>query len=323
MHEKNREPGGLPIEVGLVWAAFAVVAAEIVVTYSRLPTGDLYHVSRSGLEGGLGRATTFSNFPVALAALAVLGLLWERLPGRAHRATALLAVLLCAVVIWPGVVDEGDLDARLVNVLPLAGVILAILLTGVVARRGPITRRRWDRSDWVRLAVLVVLLAGALPWLAAELGFYSNGVPLLGRLFQSGEFLPTRPGLPEFAPAVHHGHHHGMDGLLLVTTALLLSRRLGEVRSYSLRQALAAYLALMLCYGVGNYANDFWIEQVVKRGWTAWEIPNVLQPGLTIAWSVIVIAAVAVWALWVRLVDWNRDEESPVRTEPDGIPSRR
>jgi hypothetical protein len=90
-----------------------------------------------------------------------------------------------------------------------------------------------------------------------------------------------------------------------------------------LRQGLAAYLALMLCYGVGNYANDFWIEQVVKRGWTTWEIPNVLQPRLTIAWSLIVIAAVVVWALWVRLVDWGSDEESPLRPESHGIPARR
>jgi hypothetical protein len=72
----------------------------------------------------------------------------------------------------------------------------------------------------VRAALAIVLLVAALPWLAADLGLYSNGVPLLGRLFQSGQFLPERPGLPNFAPAVHHGHHHGMDGVLLVLTAL-------------------------------------------------------------------------------------------------------
>ncbi|HEU5279475.1 MAG TPA: hypothetical protein VFU26_11310 [Gaiellaceae bacterium] len=315
MQRGKRQAAGLPFEVLLVWAAFAVVAVEVVVTYSRIPARDLYHVSGGGIELGLGRAVTFLNFPVALVALAVLALLWERLPGRAYRVAAAVAALLCGVVLWPGVVDEGDLDARWVNALPLAGVALALLLAAVVARR--VTTRRWQRADWFRLGIVLVLLVGALPWLAADLGFYSNGVPLLGGLFQSGELLPKRPGLPEFAPAVHHGHHHGMDGLLLVSTVLLLSRR--PVRS----PVLAAYLSLMLCYGIGNYANDFWIEQVVKRGWTTWEIPNVLQPRPTIAWSLIVIGAVALWALWARLVDWSTDEESPLRPEPDGIPARR
>jgi hypothetical protein len=161
------------------------------------------------------------------------------------------------------------------------------------------------------------LLVAALPWLAADLGLYSNGVPLLGRLFQSGQFLHERPGLPKFAPAVHHGHHHGMDGVLLVLTVLLLSRRLAR------RSALAAYLSLMFCYGVANFANDFWLEQFVKRGWTTWEIPSVTEPRVSIAWSLIVIAAVGLWALWVRLVDWSGDEESPLRTEPDRLPARR
>jgi hypothetical protein len=173
------------------------------------------------------------------------------------------------------------------------------------------------------VAIASVLLFASLPWIAADLGFYLNGVPLLGRLFQSGEFLPERPGLPTFAPAVHHGHHHGMDGVLLVLTALLLSRRVGDVKRYGLRQALAAYLALMFCYGIANFANDIWIEQVVKRGWTSWEIPNVVQPRVTVAWSLIVIAAVILWALWTRLVDWDRDEESPLRTQSDRLPARR
>ena len=41
---------------------------------------------------------------------------------------------------------------------------------------------------------------------------------------------------------------------------------------------LTGYLALMACYGAGNLANDLWIEQVFKRGWSTWQIPNVLEP---------------------------------------------
>ena len=317
MLRAKRQAAGLPVEVVLAWMLFAVVTTEILVTYSRIPSRELYHVSGSGIEGGLSRALVFVNFPVALVALGVLPLIYRRLPGRSYRAVAILAGVLCAVVFWPGVVKASNLDARPVNAVAAIGVLLTLLLSDVVGRSGSLSSRPWQRADWVRIALAVAFLVAALPWLAADLGLYSNGVPLLGRLFQSGEFLPERPGLPTFAPAVHHGHHHGMDGVLLVLTALLFSRRLER------RPVLAAYVSLMFCYGIGNFANDFWLEQVVKRGWTSWEIPDVTVPRLSVAWSLIVIAAVALWALWVRLVDWSGDEESPLRTEPDRLPARR
>ena len=323
MRAGKRQAVGLPVEVVLVWMLFVVVTAEILVTYSRLPARELYHVAGSGIEGGLSGAVLFANFPVALVALAVLALVYERLPARGYRVAAIVACALGVVMLWPGVVKESDLDARPVNAFAAVGVLLTILLTDVVARAGGLTKRSWRRPDWFRVAVASVLSFAALPWVAADLGFYLNGVPLLGRLFQTGEFLPEQPGLPTFAPAVHHGHHHGMDGVLLVLVALLLSRRVGDIKRYGLRQGLAAYLALMFCYGIANFANDIWIEQVVKRGWTSWEIPNVVQPRVTVAWSLIVIAAVTLWALWTRLVDWVPDEESPLRTESDRLPARR
>jgi hypothetical protein len=55
----------------------------------------------------------------------------------------------------------------------------------------------------------------------------------------------------------------------------------------------------MASYGAGNIANDFWLEQVVKRGWTLWEAPDVTEPRTSVAWAVIVIAAAAVWGLLV------------------------
>ena len=229
--EDNGERNRLPLEILVVWAAFAFVTTEVVVTYSRLPARELYHVSGSGIEGGLSRALVFVNFPVALAAIAVLAMLYERV---SHRILVAVAALLCAVVVWPGVVRESNLDARLINALPALGVLLALVLTFEVARRGGFSRRAWRGADWLRLAVAVVLLILAIPWLAADLGFYSNGIPVVGGLFQSGEYLPERPGLPSFAPAVHHGQHHGMEGVLLVLTALLLSRRLADVHGRGL-----------------------------------------------------------------------------------------
>ncbi len=276
----------LPWEVVVVWALLAVVAVEIAFTYSRIPARELYHVSGSGLEGGASRVLVYLNFPVALVALAILWVIYARLQRRLWPAAAVAAVL-CAVVFWPGVVSQADLDAKPVNALPAIGVLLTLGLSVALARSGGVSRRGRRRGDTARIVAAAALLVLASPWVAADLGFFLNGVPVLGSIFHTAKPFPD---LYPFPPTVHHGHHHGMDGLLLVFTALLLSRlRPGA--------ALAAYLALMLCYGLGNIANDFWLEQVWKRGWVSWQIPDVLEPRPTAAWAVILASAAAIWVV--------------------------
>ena len=275
----------LPFEVAAVWLLFALVAVEIFFTYSRIPAHELYHVSGSGLEAGASRALVFANFPVALVAIAILGSIYGRLR-RSLRPVAVVAGVLCAVVFWPGVVSQANLDAKPVNALAAVGVLLALVLSIAVARAGVsrLERRRWDIARIVTAAVLLVVSA---PWVAADLGFFLNGVPVLGAIFHTAKPFPN---VFPFPPTVHHGHHHGMDGYLLVVTVLLLSRlRPGR--------ALSAYLALMLCYGLANIANDLWIEQIWKRGWVSRQLPNVLEPKVSVSWAVIVAASATVWVM--------------------------
>jgi hypothetical protein len=294
MSASDRRAAPLPAEVLAVWLLVACVSVEILVTYWRVPARELYHVSGNGLVGGASRALVFLNFPAALVAIAIVGLLFERLRGRTLRATAVVAAVLCAAVFWPGVVSQANLDAKPVNALAAIGVLLTLVLTIAVARSGGVLGPRRRRGDIPRIVVAVVLLVVAAPWVAADLGFFLDGVPVLGGIFHTARPFPD---LFPFPPTVHHGHHHGMDGYLLVLTALLLSRPLVQVLGRGLRSALTGYLALMLCYGLGNIANDLWIEQVWKRGWASWQIPNVLEPRPTVAWAVLVAAAAAIWVV--------------------------
>src|SRR6266513_683469 len=106
---------GLPLEVVIAWVLYGLVTCAIVATYSRIPARELYHVSHDGIAGGASRALVFANFSTALAALATLAVLFDRLEGRIARLTAVAAAVLCAVVVWPGVVSQANLDARPVN----------------------------------------------------------------------------------------------------------------------------------------------------------------------------------------------------------------
>jgi hypothetical protein len=185
----------------------------------------------------------------------------------------------------PGVVDQDDLDARWVNAVPALGVVLALALTLVAARREGAAFAERARGDALRVALALALVVLAPPWLAAELGFYFPGDVFLG------EEVPTErdPGIA----AVHLGFHHGTGGVLLALTALVLSR---AARS----RALAAYLSLMLAYGLANALQDGWNEQLWKRGTVDRRVGDVLRPELTLGWLAIVGGALAIYALWFR-----------------------
>ena len=287
-----------PLEIAAVWALFAVVATEILVTYARLPARELYHVSGSGLRGGASRSLVFLNFPLALVAIAIATLVFPYLGTRSRRGAAAVGLALCGVIFWPGIVEQSDLDARWVNALPALGVLVVFALTvetAVRSRWAATARQPWDPLRALLAAAALLL---AVPWVAADLGLSFNGVSVLGTLYQSGE-LRAQPHVAGLHPAVHHGHHHGMDGVLLVLSALLLSRALATVPSRRLHLALGAYLALMLCYGAGNIANDFWLEQVVKRRWTDRQIPAVTTPAVNGGWVSILLAAAVIWAVAV------------------------
>jgi hypothetical protein len=256
----------------------------VLVTYSRLDPTELYHTSREGLAGGLSRSIVLLNFPVALVAIALVLVAVGALPRAAWWAAG-PAIALCAIVALPGVVDQDDLDARPINAVPALGVLVALALTATATRRASASFAPRLPGDRLRIVVAAVVIVLSLPWMAAELGFHLPGDVFLGE-------EPSREKDGTVIAAVHLGHHHGLDGTLLVLTALLLSRTRPAGRR--LRAVLAAYLGVMLAYGAVNFAQDLWQEQVVKRGWTDASIPSALVPGARPIWLVTLALAALV-----------------------------
>lgn len=272
------------------------MGVAVVVTYTRLPPEELYNVTRSGLSGGLSRLLVDLNFPDAIVALGILAVVWRQLPRHAVP-FAIAAAVLCLVVVVPGVVDQSDLDAKPINLLPALGVVIVLVLS-LLPRRPP--SERLVRGDDLRLVLGALAIVLAVPWIAAALGVYLDGVPLLGSIFQTDRIVSYHGNDPH--PAVHHGMHHGLYGMVLVLAALLLSRRLPDAAP-----AAAPLLALMLAYGFGNIVNDDWLEQVAERGWTDGTFPSVLEPAINWGWLLVLLSAVLVWALWFR-------QPTPART---------
>jgi hypothetical protein len=304
--EQGRRPG--LFEAIAVWCLFALDAVAILVTYSRLPPESLYHTSGGGLEGGVSRALVFVGFPVALVAVPIAWIAAARLQTRLAVAVATAATVLCATVGVPGVIDQADLDARPVNALAAIGALLALGLTAVAWTRGGFgDSAPFQRSDWLRIGAAALLVLAALPWIWAELGFYVSGAPVAGDLFIAGELKPSLDA-EQALHAVHLGHHHGMDGVLLALGALLLSRVPSRMPTKGQGTALAVYVALLLTYGLANALQDGWNEQLVKRGTFDSALPSMIRPDLSWAWAGILLGAVAIYFLLFRVGRVNRPE---------------
>jgi hypothetical protein len=261
------------VRVRAVWAIHGVILAATLVTYARLPPGATYRFDLTGVAGAVSRAVTYLNFPVALAALA---LLWPLLRRPAARAAA----LLCAVAAIPGVVSTTTMEARWWNVPAACGVLLAVPLTLSLPRDG-------GPLGTARAVGLSILVALSTPWILAAAGVYARDVPPLGLFFRSAEPTPGDPSLP----SVHLGLHEGLFGAQLAVTALLASRRPAS-------RAHALYLSLLLAYGVAIAVEDGWDEQVVKRGLTTVRLPSVLEPAPTLAWGCLIAAGIALHFAW-------------------------
>jgi hypothetical protein len=276
----------VPWEIRAVLALILLDGIAVIATYSRLPTTELYNVHHSDtVAAGFGRELVALNFPFALVGIALVGLAWPRLHGRL-RVLGVVAIAFCAVVYFA--VDQSNLDAKPLNAVPALGLALPVALVFAVG----VSDARQVRGDRVRIGLAAVLVFFSAPLIAAELGFFLDGVPILGRLFETGR-LTRQPGVAGLHHAVHHGQHHGWQATMLSLTALALSR-LPRPR------VLDGYLALMLAYGVGNLVNDDWLEQVVKRGWTSHEVPSILTPAPNWGWAAVLVGAAAVWWLWFR-----------------------
>jgi hypothetical protein len=302
----------------VAWTVLIIMTAAVFTTYARLPITELYHVSRSGLEGGASRSLTFLNYPGAFIAIVLIGFAAARLYVSSETLTrrvkiisgliAPLALVLSLIAAVPGVVDQSNLDARPVNALPAIGVLLALVLSGISIRTARVPGSiPWNSLDTLRAVVTAIVVFLALPWILAEFGFYIGDVPLFGQLFMSRE-IPAGEALS----AVHPGDHHGMSGTMYLLIALWLSRELWLVRPTVLRWMLAMYLSLMMVYGSFIAAQDFWLEQIVKRGWTSVEIPNLVQPALSPGWGLIVGLTLVLGSALVYYTRAGREQHESV-----------
>ena len=186
-------------DVVATWVLWALLLAAMAVTYTRLETSELYNVSRDGIGGALSRMLVQLNYPIAFIAIAAVLIAFDTLRGRWWWLGG-GAIAACAVTAWPGVVDDGDLDARLVNIVPALGVAGAVTLTIAATRRSGAGMAPRCRFDTGRVVIAAGVLFLSLPWLAADLGFYLPDVGFIAERPDHRIRRRRQPGRPPRPP---------------------------------------------------------------------------------------------------------------------------
>jgi hypothetical protein len=242
-------------------------------------------VQGNGLGLGLSRAAVHTNWPFALVAIVLVLVAMRDLPRRAWWLAG-PAIALCLTM--PFFVSQSHLNARWQNLVPGAGIALALGLAIAATRIGGASFQPRLPGDPLRIVIAVVVVLLSLPWIAAEVGFH-----LPGHVFMGPELLRTADG--QLEAAVHLGEHHGWHGSLMLLSALVLSRVQAHGR---LRVWLLVGAAALAAYGAINATQDFWQEQLVKRGTVHWAIPSALYPGLKpVTVVMLALAGLAAWLL--------------------------
>jgi hypothetical protein len=280
-----------------MWGVWAAVCAATWATNARTPPGRLYGVAHVGVAAAAGRVLVLLGWPIALAAIGLMALTVERLLAGANprkRAAvvtaAWLSIALCCTIALPGVIEPAHLEAKPSNIPAALGTGLALALTFLALRTPgePPVRTRIDR---VLLLVLAVFLLASIPWMLANVGIYAGDIPGIRAVFMSKQVVPEPHHL--HLRAVHLGNHDGFDGLLLAVTAVVGIRLLPQLRSHRLQAVARAYLCVLVVYGLAVATADFWLEQIVKRGWIDERMPGLMRPNLSLPWIGILAAALA------------------------------
>ena len=216
---RSRPRSGLG-EALAVWALFGLEATATLVTYSRLPPEALYNVDRERATSPAGSGARSSCSTSARARC-------DRARGDRRRAEA--ARLGCRSRSAP---SRRSRASSTRTTWTRAG---STLVPGARRRAGArVDRRsgalgaapRWShraRGDRLRLVLAALLLLLALPWLAAETGFYFPGDVFMGE-----EIPPVRD---EGLAAVHLGFHHGTAGVAARAHARSPLARPGRTRA--------------------------------------------------------------------------------------------
>ena len=283
-------------EAVAVWVAYAAMAVAIDRTERR--TGQ--QTSICGRWQPRPATFAFTSHPWSLAAIPAAALAVCRIPARVRWGAGVRSAMFGSIA---GVMaDSRRQDRRSLSLAEAGGVAVvsaaATITVEAIWRAGSGGFATAARGDRIRVALALTLIGSSLPWVLADLGIYSADLPGLGRIFLSRE-TPISQG----EIAVHLGHHHGMDGTLLAMTALALSRPLPSMPAGRIRDGLSLWLSMLLVYGLSRTVEDFWNEQVVKRGRARRKPPIVVREGRPEGrwtWMALGGGAVFIDRLWFR-----------------------
>ncbi|MHA1230014.1 MAG: hypothetical protein ACTSRP_06835 [Candidatus Helarchaeota archaeon] len=173
---------------------------------------------------------------------------------------------------------EGGISKFFSSLITFGSIILIAMILFIIENY--ITRNKKGLNNniqnkghklfWniIRLFTLLLFTFISLPWIFALNGIYISDIPLLNMIF-----IAKKPGIgpyiseiEKYYPSVHLGEHHGFDGFIFITYAILLSFLVYKMNNHGVKLISIYGLGCILSYGTIAVLEDFIREQILKRG---------------------------------------------------------
>jgi len=108
-------------------------------------------------------------------------------------------------------------------------------------------------------AILIITFIIGLPWILATTGIFVSDIPLIGNLFMGKQDYKGYP-------SVHLGSHHGYTGFVIFSLMILVFTTAKYLYDKRLKIIAGIGASFLFVWGFYNMFQDFFTEQIVKRG---------------------------------------------------------
>src|SRR3989344_3602655 len=131
--------------------------------------------------------------------------------------------------------------------------------TKVRARTFATSRKNTYRMSLRAKILLSVVVFVSIPWILAVPGIFVSDIPVLNIFFIGSQDYGGKP-------SVHLGTHHGFEGFFTVTAMILVFTTAKYLYDKRLKIIAGLGASFLLVLGLYNLIEDFFVEQIYKRG---------------------------------------------------------
>jgi len=154
-------------------------------------------------------------------------------------------------------------------------------------------KSKYRMNNYTKVIIVITLLI-SMPWIFANSGMFVSDVPVLGNIYLAKQDFNGHS-------SVHLGSHHGYKGFTFFLLMILVFTTVKYLYNKKTKIVAGLVCCYLLAWGFYNMFQDFFTEQIFKRGLVNFTFPNATTY-FQISFPLAVISGVLIYTfVWRRL----------------------